>query len=174
VIGIPLACAEGVSRSTISDYLTIRPEWIANEIFGLIFHGPTGEEFKIKFPQLGWILNRPVFDAARFTDPMIGAGITNGIKSGIIAGRNVVLRLQGKKDYFEAEIKKEILDEITFHHKIHMAYLKLSNRDFAEIVRIGKKIFTGKTVDNINSRRLVKSILLSSPQLLRIGFKLLF
>lgn len=342
-IGVPVICAEGLSRSTIEGYLEIKPEWISHELFGVIVQGPTEERFTIEYPHVGWVLNRTVFDqalasmaqahgaviklltkaigiedskvivnengtqktytskfligadgmashvgtwlgidtrltlheimvcaeyvisnitlephyamliigeeyapggyawifpkstttanvglgisptrtkksakyfldrwvmkefphghvkekifggvpvkvlrqfsgnnfflvgdAARLTDPLSGAGIANGVKSGVIAGRNAVLRLRGKKDYFKAEIKKEILDEITFHLRVRNAYVKLSDKDYADIFHIGKKLFTRKTIRDINTHHLVKHILLSSPRLLRIGFNLLF
>jgi digeranylgeranylglycerophospholipid reductase len=342
-IGIPLVCAEGLSRSTIKDYLDIKPEWISQELKGAIVRGLDGEEFKVEYPGVGWILDREVFDkalaemakakgavlktssraigieddqvivdekgvkkrykfkfligadgiasrtgkwmgintkldpaeievcaeylidgikfdahyaylifgeqyapggyawifpksnnsaniglgisplklkkkpkyfldewvkkefpqgkirkrifggvpakllkkfsgknfflvgdAARFTDPLSGAGIANAIKSGVIAGRNTVLRLENKKDYFEAEIKKEILDEIKFHLRVRNVYLKLTDREYNEIFKIAKRIFKGKTIDDINTKHLVREILLSSPRLLWLGFRLLF
>lgn len=342
-IGIPLACAEGLSRSTIKGYLEIKREWISQELSGSIVRGPDGDEFKIEYPNVGWVLNRRVFDpalakmavahgtvlkisskaigiegnevvvnesgtkkrykfkfligadgvashvgrwmgidtrldlneievcaeyliedidispqytylifgeeyapggyawifpkspssaniglgiapirtkkpakyfldrwvkkefpsgeikerifggvpakvlkdfsgrnffligdAARFTDPLSGAGIANGIKSGVIAGRNAVLRLREKKDSFKSEIKHIILNEVRFHHKVRNVYLKLTDREYKEICKIGKKIFRGKKVADINTHHLVKEILLSSPRLLMIGFNLLF
>lgn len=342
-IGVPLACAEGLSRSTIKGYLEIKPEWVSTNLQGSVVRGPDGEEFKIEYPNVGWILNRKVFDpaltqiakekgvvvktsakatgvednevivkeangikkyrfkfligadgissnvgrrlgidtglslaeievcaeyliaeikieagysylifgdnyapggyawifpksensaniglgisplktkrcakdfldnwikkefpegkikekifggvpakvlkkfsgkdffligdAGRFTDPLSGAGIANGIKSGIIAGRNAVLRIKGKKDYFEAEIEKAILKEIKFHLKVREAYLKLTEKDYAQIFKIGKRIFRGKTITDINTRQLVKEILFSAPHLLPLGLKLLF
>lgn len=342
-IGIPVVCAEGLSRSTIKDYLELKPEWISQDLSGSIIRGPDNEEFKIEYPKCGWVLNREVFDAdlakmagiqgaviktsvkavgiednevivkesgkkerykfkfligadgfvsnvgrwlgidtrlnlnelevcaeyliegikidaqytyliigenyapggyawifpksnnsaniglgisplktkekakyfldkwvkrefangkiskkifggvpakilkhyfgrnfflvgdaARFTDPLSGAGIANGIKSGVIAGRNTILRLKGKKDHFEAEVKKEILDEVKFHHRIRKSYLKLTDKEYKEIFKIGKKIYEGKITNNIDIRYLVKEILLSSPRIFKIGFRLLF
>lgn len=355
-IGIPLACAEGLSRSTIKGYLEIRPEWVASNLTGSIVRGPDGDEFKIEYPDVGWVLNRKLFDralaknaedrgvivktstkaigiednevivisahpslsqkkgvgengnlkryrfkfligadgitsnvgrwldidtrlklteievcaqyliegikiepnyayfivgndytpggyawifpksansanvglgitplktkrcakyfldewvkkdfpygiikekifggasakvlkrfsgknffligdAARFTDPLSGAGIANGIKSGVIAGTNAVLRIRSKKDYFEAEIEKEILNELRFHAKIRDAYLKLAEKDYKQIFNIGKRIFAGKTISDINTRHVIKEIIFSAPHLLPISFKLLF
>ncbi len=342
-IGKPLICAEGLSRSMVNNYLDIEPEWISTELSGIIISRSDGEEFKFKYPNVGWIMNREVFDsalsrravlngttlklssraigiednevivdksgerirygfkfligadgmasnigkwmgidtrlnlyeidpcaeyviedievdqhfaklilgekyapgayawifpkssncanvglglspiktkkhtkyfldslirekfpkgkikkriyacipakilkrysgvnfyligdAARFTDPLSGAGIANAIKSGVIAGRNAVLRLKGKKDYFKDEIKKEILNEIMFHYRVRKAYLKLNERDYSEIFNISKRVFDGHTVSDINMRSLVKELLLSSPRLFRVGFNLLF
>ncbi|UCG91359.1 MAG: geranylgeranyl reductase family protein [candidate division WOR-3 bacterium] len=342
-IGIPVVCAEALSRSTIEGYIEIKPEWISHELSGSILRGPIGETLRIEYPHVGWVLNRKVFDkalasmaqahgavikrltkaigieenkvivnedgiqktysfkfligadgvasnvgkwmgidtrlalheimvcaqyvisnitldpyyatlmideeytpggyawifpksrnaaniglgispmkakksarhlldqwvktefahgfikkkifggvpakilkqfsgknfflvgdAARFADPLSGAGIANGIKSGVLAGRNAVLWLKGKKHYFEAEMKKEILNEIKFHERVRNIYMKLSNNEYSEIFKIGKKFFNGEKIDDINTHLLVKHLLLSSPRLLRIGFNLLF
>jgi digeranylgeranylglycerophospholipid reductase len=342
-VGVPVSCAEGLSRSTIQGYLDIKPEWVSQELSGSIVRGPTGDAFNIDYPGVGWVVNRRVFDpalaelarahgavlktsakaigvdnneilvsesgmqkrytfkfligadgvashvgrwfgidtrlslqeievcaqyvleditidphrtalifgeeyapggyawifpksrnsaniglgispvrtkksakyfldrwvkrefprgtikaqmyggvpaklikqlsgnnfflvgdAARLTDPLSGAGIANGIKSGVIAAQNIGLRLRGKKCHFASEIQHEISNEIKFHHKVRRVYLKLTDRDFNDIFKIGKKIYEGKTIHDINTRHLVKEILLSSPRLLRVGFNLLF
>lgn len=342
-IGTPLACAEGLSRSTIKDYLDIQPEWIAQQLSGSIIRNPRGAEFTIQYPGVGWVLDRKKFDpglakiavqrgtvlkksvkaigihdndvvvrengsqntyhfkyiigadgvaskigvwlgidtrlrvdeievcaeyrlsnivvnpeyaylifgskyapggyawifpksktsanvglglsphktrdsakslldrwlkhefsgasieerifggvpakilkrfsgrnfcligdAGRFTDPLSGAGIANGIKSGIIAGRNVARILKGQKSHLEGEMKAEILDEIKWHHRVRNVYLKLTDDDFQEVFRIAEKVFAGRTVTDINTHHLVKQILLSCPHLLKLGFRLLF
>ena len=63
-IGIPVTCAEALSKSTIKDYLDVKPEWISQNLDGSIIRGPGDEEFKIKYPGCGWILDRTVFDLA--------------------------------------------------------------------------------------------------------------
>uniref|UniRef100_A0A7C4XE84 Geranylgeranyl reductase family protein n=1 Tax=candidate division WOR-3 bacterium TaxID=2052148 RepID=A0A7C4XE84_UNCW3 len=342
-VGIPLQCAEGLSRSTIKEYLDIKPEWVSVNLNGSIVRGPTGEEFRIEYPNVGWVLNRKVFDAelaevavskgavlevnarvigieddrlivrrnkkiekyrfrfligadgiasrvgrwlgidtglglneievcaeyflenikinphytylifqqnlapggyawifpksensanvglgispiktknrakryldawierefpeciikekifggvpakilkrfsgknfflvgdaGRFTDPLSGAGIANGIKSGVIAGRNAVLRLKGKRDFFEREIEEEILKEIRFHKKVRDAYLGLGERDCIKIFNLGKKFFANKTITDINTRELVREVILSLPHLLPLGLRLIF
>ncbi|MEO0185083.1 MAG: NAD(P)/FAD-dependent oxidoreductase [candidate division WOR-3 bacterium] len=343
-IGVPLQCAEGLSRSTIKDYLDIKEEWTAVKLSGSIVRGPTGDEFKIEYPNVGWILNRKAFDpalaslakangavmktnarvvciedneilvvrennnlrkyrfrfligadgmasrvgvwlgidtrlslseievcaeyllenikiepgythlifdknlapggyawifpksetsanvglgisplktgkkakdyldewiktefpdceirerifggvpakilkrfsgtnfflvgdAGRFTDPLSGAGIANGIKSGMIAGKNAVLRLRGKKDYYDQEIEKEILSEIRFHKKVRDAYLKLNDDDYIKIFEIGKKFFADKVIDDINTHKLVWEVMKNLPYLLPLCVRLLF
>ncbi len=346
IAGVPLQCAEGLSRSTIDGYLDIKPEWIAAELKGSVARGPDGDEFTIEYPGVGWVLNRKVFDpalaamardrgavlkmgarvvgleagnvivkgrenikdrkkygyrfliaadgissktsrwlgidtrlslneievcaqykmedikvkagytylifgrsyapggyawifptsessanvglgisplqtkvsardlldtwvrrefprgiikekifggvpakvlkrfsgrdffmigdAARFTDPLSGAGIANGIKSGVIAGVNAASRLRGKKDTFEEDIKREILKEVSFHKKVREAYFKLSDEDYVKIFKVGRKIFSGKTVTDINTRKMVGEILLALPHLMRLGIKIAF
>jgi digeranylgeranylglycerophospholipid reductase len=342
-IGVPLACAEGLSRSTIAGYLDINPEWVAQDLAGSIIRDPQDSEFTIEYPNVGWILDRKKFDpgiasmaeqkgvtlkkrarasgvegnqvivqengstekytfrylvgadgivskvgtwmgvdtrlsmdeievcaeyrlsnigikpgyasllfgskyapggyawifpksqdsanvglgisplvsrekpksildrwvkkefpnskieerifsgvpakvmkrysganfclvgdAARFTDPLSGAGIANGIKSGMIAGRNIAQVIRGKKSYLEREMEAEIVQEIRWHSRVRHVYLKLTDKDYEAIFRIARKIFGGKTVNDINTRQLVKQILLHSPHLLKMGFNLLF
>jgi digeranylgeranylglycerophospholipid reductase len=341
-IGTPLACAEGLSRSTVRGYLDVNPAWVAQSLSGSIIRNPKGKEFTIEYPDVGWILNRKIFDpalaelarqkgttirksakavgiegnevivledgntveygfryligadgissnvgrwlgidtrlgldeievcaeyvlsnvrvipgyaclifgtryapggyawifpksnssanvglglspvktrekpkslldrwvkeefpgaiieerifsgvparilkrfsgrnfclvgdAARLADPLSGAGIANGIKSGIIAGRNAVRIIRGQKDHLKSEMKEEILDELEWHHRVRSIYLKLTDDDFEDVFRVAEKIFHGKIVSDINTRHLVKQILFFSPHLLRLGFRLL-
>jgi digeranylgeranylglycerophospholipid reductase len=341
-IGQPLACAEGLSRSTINGYLDIRPEWISQELSGSIVRGPDGREFTMEYPGVGWVLDRKVFDqalarlaeregtkiktstravgvdgnrvlvnedgttksyrfkyliaadgvasnvgrwmgldtrmaldeveicaeyrlsnlnikngyaylifgniyapggyawvfpksknsanvglgvlpsitrekpkilldrwvnkefpearieesifsgvpakvmkvysgknfclvgdAARFTDPLSGGGIATAVKSGTIAGRNAADIIRAGKNHLYSEMGAEVLDEIIWHKRVHSVYSKLDDRDLQKIFDIGEKIFRGKTVRDINTRHLVRQILLASPHLLGLGFRLL-
>jgi len=342
-IGLPLACAEGLSRSTIAGYLDIRPEWIAQKLSGSIVRDPQGAEFTIEYPNVGWVLDRKKFDpglvriaeqkgailkksaratgiqdneitveengrtqkysfryvigadgiaskvgtwfgidtrlglneievcaeyrisnidikpeyaclffgskyapggyawvfpksgtsanvglglsplrtkekpksildrwlkeefpqariderifggvpatllsrysgknfcligdAGRFTDPLSGAGIANAVKSGVIVGRNVAGILNGKKSHLESELRAEIMDEIRWHLRVRSVYLKLTDKDYTAVFAIASKIFSGQKITDINTHQLVKQILLHSPHLLRLGFRLLF
>jgi len=114
-----------------------------------------------------------VGDAARLSDPLSGAGIANGVKSGVIAGRNAVLRLQGKKDLFEEEIKKEILDTLAFHFGLKKGLLKFTNRELTQFCKICRKIYGGAPTESIDMHHLVKSILLSSPRILWIAMSVM-
>jgi digeranylgeranylglycerophospholipid reductase len=342
-IGVPVICAEGISRSTIKPYLDIKREWVSRDLDGAIIRGPFGDEFQIEYPGCGWVLDRRKFDraladmaqkrgaaiktsakavgikdnkviveqkgkkenyqfkfiigadgiasrvgswfgidtrlglidmavcaqylienitaseryaslifghkyapggyawifpksktsaniglglspiktkkkakailddwikmefpdgvikrrifggvpsmvfknisgknfflvgdAARLSDPLSGAGITNGIKSGVIAGHNAMRRIKGQKDTYYAEIKKEILNEIKFHLKVRNVYWRLDDDEYNQIFKIGKKVFDGKTVDDINIRNLVKEILMLSPKIMLKWFGLIF
>lgn len=342
-VGVPVTCAEGLSRSTITDYLDIESNWVAQSLKGSIVRGPSNKEFKIEYPNSGWVLERSIFDAAlaqraqthgavlktqakaldikgnsvvvaekegtkeyrfkyvigadgivsrvgrwlgidtrlrtdeievcaeytlagvstephyaylvfgtertpggyawvfpksnnianvglgispvcakqsakhyldqwvqaefkdchilrrifggvpakvlprisgtnfflvgdaaRLTDPLSGAGIANGIKSGVIAAHSVINRLKGKKDNFEKEIASEIGQEVRYHHRVRSAYLKLNDRDFDSIFTIGERIFKGKTIHDINTRHIVKEVLFHSPHILWRACNLLF
>jgi hypothetical protein len=52
--------------------------------------------------------------------------------------------------------------------------LKLTDADFLDVFRIAHRVFAGRMITDINTHHLVKQILLSSPHLLKLGFKLLF
>ncbi len=342
-IGVPVQCAEALARSTINGYLDIKPEWICQSLSGSIIRAPDGDEFKITYPDVGWVLDRTRFDpglaqmakdkgatvrtkakaigiqdntvivsedhtqknytfnfligadgiasrvgrwmgidtrlgphrievcagyvlegididpqyarvifgheyapggyawlfpksrtsanvglgiaphktkkkayallkkwirkefpgavikekifggvparvlerfsgkdfflvgdAARFTDPLSGAGIANGIKSGVIAARSAVLRLHGKKDTYVKEIKHKILDEIALHFQIRSLYMKLNDDEYGEVYKIGREILGGKTVHDLNVTHVAKAIIQSSPRLLKLSIGLLF
>ena len=114
-------------------------------------------------------------DAGRLTDPLSGGGIANAIRSGFLAGRYATLILKGKGDYQEYyhELKNLIIDEIRFHEKVRKVYLKLKDEDFKELIRVLDRIYKGREVRDINSKDLVGQILRSSPQLLRLGLRLI-
>lgn len=342
-IGVPVQCAEALARSTVNGYLDIKPEWICQSLSGSVVRAPDGDEFKITYPDVGWVLDRTQFDsglaqmardkgatvrtkakaigvqdnavivsedhtqknytfkyligadgiasrvgrwmgidtrlgphrievcagyilegididpqyarfifgyeyapggyawlfpksrtsanvglgiappktkkkayaflkkwirrefpdavikekifggvparvlerfsgknfflvgdAARFTDPLSGAGIANGIKSGVIAARSAVSRLHGKKDTYEKEIKQVILNEVALHFRIRNLYMKLGDEEYAEVYRIGKELLGGKTVHNLNVTHVAKAIVQASPRLLKLSIGLLF
>ncbi len=341
-IGIPLACGEGLSRSTIAGYLDVRPEWIAQSLSGSVVRDPSGDDFIIEYPNVGWILDRKKFDpglarmavekgvtlkknaravgvdssgilvsengskqkyafkyligadgiasrvgawmgidtrlslgdieicaeyrlnnlavkpeyaylifgsayapggyawifpksahsanvglglcpaitsekpknildrwiarefpearieerifggvpacllsefsgsnfcligdAARLCDPLSGAGIANGIKSGVIAGRNAAKIIRGEKSNLKNEMQAEVINEIRWHYRARNVYMKMTDADLVRVFSISRKIFAGKQIDDINIRQLIKQIMLHSPHLLKLGFRLL-
>ncbi|RKX69458.1 hypothetical protein DRP53_08095 [candidate division WOR-3 bacterium] len=114
-------------------------------------------------------------DAGRLTDPISGGGIANAIRSGWLAGRYAARMVKGKADIrgYYRELRRVVLDEIRFHERIRSIFLKLKNEDFIELVRVLKKIYQDRKVDDINSKELVFKILRISPRLFRIGLRLL-
>ncbi len=115
-----------------------------------------------------------VGDAARLADPLSGAGIANGIKSGVIAGRSAVARLKGKKDTFRAELKKAVLKEIAYSRGVRNVYMKMTDSEYEHVFRIGKRILSGHAVHGISIRRIVREVVIFSPLILRSTLKLLF
>mgnify|MGYP006281000555 CR=1 FL=1 len=62
-VGIPVRCAEGISelglRATLDE---IDERWIDNHISDVMFHSPSGKKVELNFKQVGYILNRKIFD----------------------------------------------------------------------------------------------------------------
>ncbi|UCC11342.1 MAG: NAD(P)/FAD-dependent oxidoreductase [candidate division WOR-3 bacterium] len=115
-----------------------------------------------------------VGDAARLTDPLSGAGIANGIKSGVIAGRSAVARMKGKKDAFHAELKKAVLKEIAYNQGIRNVYLKLMDSEYEHVFRIAKRILSGHAVSGVSIRRIAREVMIFSPLIFKSALKLLF
>ncbi len=61
-IGTPLNCGEGISREWLSEFVTIKSSWIASTIDGARFYSPSGRSFKVSYPNVGYVLERKVFD----------------------------------------------------------------------------------------------------------------
>jgi len=60
-IGVPLSCAEGVGRD-IEDYIEMEERWICTRLSGARFTYQDGQSFKTYYPQVGYILDRKIFD----------------------------------------------------------------------------------------------------------------
>ena len=60
-IGVPLSCAEGVGRD-IEDYIEMEERWICTRLSGARFTYQDGQSFKTHYPQVGYILDRKIFD----------------------------------------------------------------------------------------------------------------
>jgi len=149
--------------------------WIAREFPGAtvkrrIFGGVSAKILK-RFSGDRFYL---VGDAGRLADPLSGAGIANGIKSGVLAGRNAVARLKGKKDTFRADLGPAVLKEITYSQSVRNVYMRMTDNEYEHIFRIGKKIFAGHTVQSISIRRIVREVVLMSPHIMKSALKLLF
>ena len=148
--------------------------WIAREFPGAtvkrkIFGGVSARILK-RFSGDRFYL---VGDAARLADPLSGAGIANGIKSGVLAGRNAVARLKGKKDTFHADLRAAVLKEITYSQSVRNVYMRMTDKEYEHIFRIGKKIFAGHTVQSVSIRRIVREVVLMSPYIMKSALKLL-
>ncbi len=61
-IGFPVRCAEGVGEAGLKEFLTPDPKWTVNKIRDYRLVAPDGSIVKIKSKDLGYILNRRVFD----------------------------------------------------------------------------------------------------------------
>ncbi|MBN1480390.1 NAD(P)/FAD-dependent oxidoreductase [candidate division KSB1 bacterium] len=62
-VGVPVRCAEGVSEAGLTSVLdTIDERWIDNRVSDVMFHSPSGKIVELRFNQVGYILNRKLFD----------------------------------------------------------------------------------------------------------------
>src|SRR5512139_1692405 len=61
-IGAPVRCAEGVSRAGLEKFVSIDPKWICAQIHGYRFHAPDGASFTVEPDDVGYILERKIFD----------------------------------------------------------------------------------------------------------------
>jgi digeranylgeranylglycerophospholipid reductase len=62
-IGVPVRCAEGATHAGLLSVLDdIDPRWITNHVSKVMFHSPSGMDVELGFKQIGYILNRKVFD----------------------------------------------------------------------------------------------------------------
>lgn len=152
----------------------ILDEWIAREFPGAsikrrIFGGVSAKILK-RFSGDRFYL---IGDAARLADPLSGAGIATGIKSGVLAGRNAAARLKGKKDTFRAELGAAVLKEITYSQSVRNVYMRMTDKEYEQIFKIGKRILAGHTVQSISIRRIVREVVLFSPYILKSALRLL-
>ncbi|HIE05330.1 MAG TPA: NAD(P)/FAD-dependent oxidoreductase, partial [bacterium (Candidatus Stahlbacteria)] len=63
--GVPIFCAEGISRSMVKDYLEIKPEWISARVNGALIISDNYQTF-VNYPDVGYILDRERFDYGLF------------------------------------------------------------------------------------------------------------
>ncbi len=128
-IGIPLACGEAVSRKWFTKFFTADDRWISSKINGAIFLSPSGKSFQVSYPDVGYILERKIFDrdlaliaVEAGADLKVGTravGLTeNGIKikyedsidevqAKVIIGADGPVSRIGKWTGIDVEIRKE-------------------------------------------------------------------
>ena len=113
-----------------------------------------------------------VGDAGGLVDSLSGAGISNALLSGMIAG-SVVSRYIKDGDLPVSFLKK-YYDELMrskgrllrFYSFCRAIFLKMTDEDFDAAVLFLKRCFDGKTVTSIEPIPVVKTILRSNPRLL--------
>jgi flavin-dependent dehydrogenase len=60
--GLPLCCAEAVSRPSFDKIMAPEPQWISTEIERVLMVSPGGEKANILHPRAGYVLDRVTFD----------------------------------------------------------------------------------------------------------------
>lgn len=116
-----------------------------------------------------------VGDAARLTDPLSGAGISNALRSGAWAAETIKEAF-GRGDFsanslrgYEKKWKKGIGRELYFRYRAKEVFLKLTDKELNEVTGIAKEMFAGRSVKSIEVKKIVKGIVRSSPRLLRLA-----
>ena len=61
-IGRSVVCAEGISRRALLPFAEPQPRWIASTVDRVKFFSPSGDFFEIVYPEVGYILERKLFD----------------------------------------------------------------------------------------------------------------
>ena len=113
-----------------------------------------------------------VGDAGRVVDSLSGAGISNALLSGKIAGSVVSQYI--KDGNLSVSFLKKYHDELMrskgrllrFYSFCRAIFLKMTDEDFDAVVLFLKRCFDGKTVTSIEPIPIVKNILRSNPRLL--------
>jgi len=62
ILGVPLSCAEGISKSGLESCFQPRPNWIATNVSGAHLHAPSGIKITIHHPDAGYILERKIME----------------------------------------------------------------------------------------------------------------
>ena len=60
--GVPVACAEGISKTGLEKHFKPKSNWICSEIQGVRLFAPSGKNFLVEHPGAGYVLNRPVME----------------------------------------------------------------------------------------------------------------
>ncbi len=115
-----------------------------------------------------------VGDAGRLVDSLSGAGISNALLSGKIAGEVVsqFVKKGGSSFSFlkryEEEFLKEKGRELRFYSYCRAIFLKMTDEDFDTVVCFLKEYFGDRTTTAIQPIALIKTILKSNRRLLRL------
>jgi digeranylgeranylglycerophospholipid reductase len=113
-----------------------------------------------------------VGDAGRIVDSLSGAGISNALISGKIAGsvvsqyiRDGGLSVSFLKKYYD-ELMRFKGRLLRFHSFCRAIFLKMTDEDLDAVILFLKRYFDGKVVTNIEPIPIVKGIFRSNPRLL--------
>jgi digeranylgeranylglycerophospholipid reductase len=111
-------------------------------------------------------------DAGRVVDSLSGAGISNAMLSGKIAGSVVSqyvkdgnLSVSFLREYYR-ELMRTKGRLLRFYSFCRAIFLKMTDKDFDAVVLFLKGYFDGRTVTSIEPIPVVKNILRSNPRLL--------
>jgi digeranylgeranylglycerophospholipid reductase len=113
-----------------------------------------------------------VGDAGRVVDSLSGAGISNALLSGEIAGsvvsqyiKNGGLSVSFLRKYYD-ELMRSKGRLLRFHSFCRAIFLKMTDEDLDAVILFLKRCFDGKVVTSLEPIPIVKSIFRSNPRLL--------
>jgi digeranylgeranylglycerophospholipid reductase len=115
-----------------------------------------------------------VGDAGRLVDSLSGAGISNALLSGKIAGEVVSQFIkEGESSFsalrrYEEKFMREKGRELRFYSYCRAAFLKMTDEDFDAVVCFLKEYFGDRIITAIQPIALIKMILKSNRRLLRL------
>jgi digeranylgeranylglycerophospholipid reductase len=115
-----------------------------------------------------------VGDAGRLVDSLSGAGISNALLSGKIAGEVVSQFIkEGEISFstlrrYEERLLKEKGRELRFYSYCRAIFLKMTDQDFDDVISFLKEYFGDRPITAIQPIALVKTILQSNRRLLRL------
>jgi digeranylgeranylglycerophospholipid reductase len=113
-----------------------------------------------------------VGDAGRVVDSLSGAGISNALRSGKIAGQVAGVFIKNKKTSFpilksyEDALLKEKGRELRFYSYCRAVLLKMTDEDLDAVVCFLKDYFGDKTINALQPIALIKTIIKSNRRLL--------
>jgi digeranylgeranylglycerophospholipid reductase len=112
-----------------------------------------------------------VGDAGRVVDSLSGAGISNALLSGKLAGKTVSRFVKDGQSSFsglnkyEDELLKEKGSELRFYSFCRAIYLKMTDEDFEAVVRFLGDYLGDETIHSIQPIALIKTIIKSNRRL---------
>jgi len=119
-------------------------------------------------------------DAARLVDSLTGAGIAHALLSGQYAGHTAAEYLREKEP--KLSILKAYPDRFMKHKGRELRYalyarqifMRMTDRDFDDVIGYLKPIYDGKTLYDVDSTAVIKSILRARPRLLALARHLIW
>jgi len=112
-----------------------------------------------------------VGDAGRVIDSLSGAGISNALLSGKLAGETVSRFMKDGKSSlsrlkrYQDELLKEKGSELRFYSYCRAIYLKMTDEDFDAVVRFLQDYLGDETIYSIQPLALIKTIIKSNRRL---------
>ncbi len=110
-IGVPVSCAEAISCTGLSQFVTPNPEWISSFIHHVLLVSPSGKKFLLHHPDAGFVLNRKLFEKKMAEEASFkGARLkVNSCAVGLLDGKpdgfhGVAVLEDGKKKEYGAEV----------------------------------------------------------------------